>query len=307
MSFVRVQVPATSANCGPGFDCLGLALQLYNEFTFSSDSSATAYTYEFSGFGADLLEKEDPSKNLIGLAMDQVFAKAGEPIRYGHITSNTLIPPSRGLGSSSTAIVGGLLLANALVKKPLSKEELLLIANRMEGHPDNVAPAIFGNLCCAHGREDTVINTVIQVPDSLHFAVVVPEVLVSTEYARSVLPQHIPFKEAVANVSFASLFVSSLITHQLDNLRVALQDNLHVPYRKTLIPYCDEAFEAAKRAGAYGATISGSGSTLIAYCPEQTVKYAAEAMGYVYANHGIDNHVYTLQADSQGAKVLECK
>ena len=102
-------------------------------------------------FGADILRAEDPKKNLIGFAMDQVFATAQEPIRYGHITSETLIPPSRGLGSSSTAIVGGLLLANALVKHPLSKEELLVIANRMEGHPDNVAPAIYGNLCCATG------------------------------------------------------------------------------------------------------------------------------------------------------------
>ena len=128
-------------------------------------------------------------KNLIGIAMEQVFAKVQEPIQYGQYQSPiTLIPPSRGLGSSSTAIVGGLLLANELVKTPLSKEDLLIIANRMEGHPDNVAPAIYGNLCCATGLKDRVLNTVIPVPESLHFAVVVPEVLVSTEYARSVLP-----------------------------------------------------------------------------------------------------------------------
>ena len=104
-----------------------------------------------------------------------------------------------------------------------------------------------------------MLNTVIPVPESLHFAVVVPEVLVSTEYARSVLPNHVPFKEAVQNVSHASLFVTSLITNQLSNLEVALEDNLHVPYRKTLIPHCDKVFAAAKAAGAYGATISGSG------------------------------------------------
>ena len=265
MTTIRVQVPATSANCGPGFDCLGLALNLYNIFEFTPDANATSFSYTFHGYGADLLEKEDPKKNLIGIAIEQVFAKAQEPIQYGHITSETLIPPSRGLGSSSTAIVGGLLLANNLVNKPLSKEELLIIANRMEGHPDNVAPAIFGNLCCATGLKDKVLNTVIPVPESLHFAVVVPEVLVSTEYARSVLPNHVPFKEAVQNVSHASLFVTSLITNQLDNLAVALEDNLHVPYRKTLIPHCDKVFSAAKAAGAYGATISGSGSTLIAY------------------------------------------
>ena len=304
MNTVRVQVPATSANCGPGFDCLGLALNLYNIFRFTPDENASEYTYTFEGFGADILRAEDPKKNLIGFAMDQVFATAQEPIRYGHITSETLIPPSRGLGSSSTAIVWGLLLANALVKHPLSKEELLVIANRMEGHPDNVAPAIYGNLCCATGLKNKVLNTVISIPPELHFAVVVPEVMVSTEYARSVLPNHIPFKEAVQNVSHASLFVTSLITHQLSNLSVALDDNLHVPYRKTLIPHCDEVFEAAKVAGAYGATISGSGSTLIAYVDKTHVQEVAKAMGAVFTANEIENKIYCLEADTTGALII---
>ena len=127
MNTVRVQVPATSANCGPGFDCLGLALNLYNIFSFTPDVNATEYTYTFEGFGADILRAEDPKKNLIGFAMDQVFATVQEPIQYGHISSETLIPPSRGLGSSSTAIVGGLLLANALVKHPLSRKSYLFL------------------------------------------------------------------------------------------------------------------------------------------------------------------------------------
>lgn len=304
METIRVQVPATSANCGPGFDCLGLALNLYNIFTFTPLEDATEYTYTFEGFGADILRIEDPKKNLIGFAMDQVFATVQEPIRYGHITSETLIPPSRGLGSSSTAIVGGLLLANTLVKNPLTKEELLVIANRMEGHPDNVAPAIYGNLCCATGLKTKVLNTVIPVPEELHFAVIVPEVLVSTEYARSVLPNHIPFKEAVQNVSHASLFVTSLITHQLDNLSIALEDNLHVPYRKALIPHCDDVFMAAKTEGAYGATISGSGSTLIAYTDKCHVENVAKAMGEVFTSHGVENKIYCLEADTKGARII---
>ena len=174
----------------------------------------------------------------------------------------------------------------------------------MEGHPDNVAPAIFGNLCCATGLKTKVLNTVISVPSELHFAVVVPEVMVSTEYARSVLPNHVPFKEAVQNVSHASLFVTSLITHQLSNLSVALDDNLHVPYRKTLIPHCDAAFEAAKVAGAYGATISGSGSTLIAYVDKTHVQAVADAMGAVFTANGIENKTYCLEADSTGASII---
>jgi|MGYP000174107473 homoserine kinase len=174
----------------------------------------------------------------------------------------------------------------------------------MEGHPDNVAPAIYGNLCCATGLKNKVLNTVISIPPELHFAVVVPEVMVSTEYARSVLPNHIPFKEAVQNVSHASLFVTSLITHQLSNLSVALDDNLHVPYRKTLIPHCDEVFEAAKVAGAYGATISGSGSTLIAYVDKAHVQEVAKAMGAVFTANEIENKIYCLEADTTGALII---
>ena len=153
MKTITVQVPATSANCGPGFDCLGLALQLYNVFTFELNEEATSYSYTFKGFGADILAHEDTSRNLIGRAMYELFYAVGEKPKFGHIISDSNIPPSRGLGSSSTAIVGGLLLANALVERPLSKKELLTLAHRMEGHPDNVAPAIYGNLCCALGND----------------------------------------------------------------------------------------------------------------------------------------------------------
>lgn len=304
MNKITVHVPATSANCGPGFDCLGLALQLYNEFTFEADENATTYTYTFKGFGADILKKEDPSRNLIGRSMYELFYVVGEKPTFGHICSDSKIPPSRGLGSSSTAIVAGLLLANALVSKPLSKRDLLVLANRLEGHPDNVAPAIFGNLCCALGNDIEVANTVISVPKALKFAVVVPETLVSTEYARSVLPNDISYKKAVANVGYASLLVSSMITGELDNLKLALYDNLHVPYRKQLIPHCDEVFAKALEFGAYGATISGSGSTLIAYCNSEYVDNVAKEMGQVFTSHGIENKVYVLDADSEGAKII---
>ena len=304
MKTITVQVPATSANCGPGFDCLGLALQLYNVFTFELNEEATSYSYTFKGFGADILAHEDTSRNLIGRAMYELFYAVGEKPKFGHIISDSNIPPSRGLGSSSTAIVGGLLLANALVERPLSKKELLTLAHRMEGHPDNVAPAIYGNLCCALGNDREVVNTVITVPEELSFAVVVPEVLVSTEYARTALPYTIDFKEAVANVGYVSLLISSMVTGDITNLQWALQDNLHVPYRKKLIPCCDEVFSVARDKGAYGATISGSGSTLIAYCHHEVALDVAEAMGNVFSSQDIKNTAYVLKSDVIGAKVI---
>ncbi|SUP40931.1 homoserine kinase [Veillonella criceti] len=307
MNPIVVKVPATSANCGPGFDSLGLALELYNTFTFMPDETATCNTYTFDGFDAELLAKEDQANNLVGYAMQQVFAKVAVSPIYGTIHSEAAIPPSRGLGSSSTAIVAGLLLANATLATPLSKHELLLLANEIEGHPDNVAPALLGNLVCAVNHEQGLLYTTVTLPDELVFAVVVPDVIVSTEYARSVLPKAIAHKEAVANVSHATLFVTALLQHKLDYLRIALEDYLHVPYRKSLIPYCDDVFKVALEQGAYGATISGSGSTLIAYCSRQSVNQVKEAMAEIFVQNNIACHAYIVEADTVGASYINCQ
>lgn len=301
MESIKVRVPATSANCGPGFDCLGLALELYNTFTFTLEPNSSANTYSFAGFDADMLEQEDQSQNLVGKAMTAVFEEAQEEPKYGHIHSDTHIPPSRGLGSSSTAIVAGLLLGNKLLKKPLSKEELVELANRIEGHPDNVAPALLGNLICAVNSTESLLYTSVHIPEDVVFAVAVPEVAVSTEYARSVLPKTISHHDATVNVSHAALFVTALQQDKPEFLKVALEDYLHVPYRKELIPHCEAVFAEALDKGAYGATISGSGSTLIAYCPAEAAGAVAEAMKTVFESHGIDCKAYVLKPDTIGA------
>ncbi|KAF1682387.1 homoserine kinase [Veillonella sp. R32] len=304
MEPIIVKVPATSANCGPGFDSLGLALELYNTFTFTPDQAASANTYTFAGFDAELLAKEDQSHNLVGFAMEQVFKTAKATPVYGAIHSEAAIPPSRGLGSSSTAIVAGLLLANKTLETPLSTHELLLLANSIEGHPDNVAPALLGNLVCAVNHASGLLYTTVNLPEELVFAVVVPEVTVATEYARSVLPKTITHKDAVTNVSHATLLVTALLQHKLDYLRIALEDTLHVPYRKTLIPHCEDVFNAALTKGAYGATISGSGSTLIAYCPRKVAEDVKVAMANVFNEAGIACHAYVLEADTTGAQYV---
>ena len=293
---VKVKVPATSANLGSGFDVAGLALTLYNTFTF-----------ELSEDGLNIKgcpEQFCNENNLTYQAFKRAAEVCGLEYQGVNIECSGEVPYTRGLGSSSTCIVAGIVGAFAFKDKVEERQEILELATSIEGHPDNVAPAIYGNLCCATGLKTKVLNTVITVPSELHFAVVVPEVMVSTEYARSVLPNHVPFKEAAQNVSHASLFVTSLITHQLSNLSVALDDNLHVPYRKTLIPHCDEVFEAAKVAGAYGATISGSGSTLIAYVDKAHVQEVAKAMGAVFTANEIENKIYCLEADTTGALII---
>lgn len=291
---MKIIVPATSANIGPGFDSVGVAVSKYLTIEVLGESDHWLIEHD--------LERRIPSneRNLL----IKVARRIAPAIQPHHLKMTSDIPLARGLGSSSSVIVAGIELANQLANLQLSNAEKLNFATKIEGHPDNVAPAIYGNLCCATGLKTKVLNTVITVPSELHFAVVVPEVMVSTEYARSVLPNHVPFKEAAQNVSHASLFVTSLITHQLSNLSVALDDNLHVPYRKTLIPHCDKVFEAAKTAGAYGATISGSGSTLIAYVNKAHVQDVADAMGAVFTANGIDNRTYCLEADTTGASII---
>lgn len=304
METIRVQVPATSANCGPGFDCLGLALSLYNVFSFSPNKDALNYTYTFKGLGADLLVKESPANNLIGQAMLTLFTKAQQAPVYGHILVDTHIPPARGLGSSSTAIVAGLLLANALLVKPFSMDVLLEVATEIEGHPDNVAPALLGDLVCALVDKGRLLHRSIAVPKDLYFALVVPDVLVSTEYARSVLPSMIKRTEAVANVSRTALFVTAMMQNKTDYLQTAMQDYLHVPYRKTLIPHCEAAFTAALQEGSYGVTISGSGSTLIAYTNKEKAETVAEAMKAIFLSHDIKAETLVLQAAHGGASYL---
>ena len=299
MNTVRVQVPATSANCGPGFDCLGLALNLYNIFSFTPDVNATEYTYTFEGPGADILRAEDPKKNLTGFAMDQVFATAQEPIQYGHITSETLIPPSRGLGSSSTAQVGGLLLANALVKHPLSKEELLVIANRMEGHPDNVAPAIYGNLTISSYLNEKVSTVVTEFPE-VSFIAYVPNYELRTKDSRGVLPKGLSYREAVTASSVANVAIAALMKGDMVIAGRAIEsDRFREHYRQGLIKEFPKIKMLAKKNGAYATYLSGAGPTVMVLAPKEQSNMLKDKI----EEQQFKGQVFELQVDCQGVRV----
>lgn len=301
MEVLNVKVPATSANCGPGFDVLGLALNLYNEFSFEKNNK-NFYTVSYEGYGSDILEAESLENNLIIKAMHSVFEKLNiEPI-YGHIQSNILIPPSRGLGSSATAIVAGLALANQLTGNELSRYDLLELGNAIEGHPDNICPAIFGNLCCSIQKNGEVFFSQINLSHELEFAVIVTDIQVSTHNARKVLPEKIEYSKAVENVGFVSLFVTALANKQWHLIDKSMQDHLHVPYRLPLIEHASEVLQAGREAGALGATISGSGSTLIAYCLNNSTDIA-QAMVDKYKEYSIEAKSYILQADKKGFQI----
>lgn len=248
---IAVSVPATSANMGSGFDTVGVALEWRNIFHFDAPRIPTALAL--------------PSDSLAHEAAMRLFEKVGEAPRELSIQSEARIPFSRGLGSSSTAVIGGLVGANALLGSPLDAEALLAIAIEIEGHPDNVAPALFGGFQIAV-REDngTITRVAVEPPDGLSAVVCIPECLVPTEEARAALPAAWSREETVANLGRVAVLMTALLSRRWELLRVGMDDRLHQPYRAPLVPGFHQAVENALAAGAYGAALSGSGSAILA-------------------------------------------
>ena len=213
------------------------------------------------------------------------------------------IPPARGLGSSSAALVGGILLGDALTGSTMSRDEMLSLATVLEGHPDNVAPAIYGGLAVSVMVDGKTLTNSIPLDDELSFVTVSPEIEISTEEARKALPKTIDYQNAVFNVSRVSFLVSSLFTKQYDRIAYGLQDKLHVPYRLSLIPSGDLVLKKAVEAGALGATISGSGSTLIAFATGNEAAIM-EAMINCFNDHGIEATGHVLKCSNEGAKLI---
>lgn len=301
---VTVRVPATSANCGPGFDCLGLACTLYNVFTYELVPEGEGVTA--TAEGQDSASLPQGRNNLAASAFYTLWEKLGQPATGLRITSRIQVPVSRGLGSSSTAIVAGLTAADALAGHPLSKEELVTEATLIEGHPDNVAPAILGGITVNVMEGGKVESLKLALAKPLQLVVLVPSLPLPTSKARAALPKQVPHRDAVYNVSRAALLVGSLLTGDYHFLRTALEDRLHQPYRLPLIPGAEEALEGARQAGAYNGIISGAGSTLLAYVPADTdARKVGEAMAEPFRKRNMETALHYLDIDPEGAKVIE--
>lgn len=296
---ITVRVPATSGNLGPGFDALGLALRLHN--TLGLDV-ADSPDIEIEGEGAATLPR-DPS-HLAYRAALAVAARAGGSARIARphafrLRQHNRIPLARGLGSSAAAIVGGAVAANALLGGPLDPQTLLDLTTEIEGHPDNVAPALLGGLVvCA--RASAGVRWVRLAPASMRIVVAVPDYPVSTEDARGLLPAQVPFEDAVFNVSRTALLVAALTGGRADLLAEATEDRLHQPYRERLIPGLRKVFTAARRAGAYGVALSGSGPTVLAFGDAQGI---GEAMAGAFREAGTRSEILDLRVDTDGAVV----
>ncbi len=255
---VKVTVPATTANLGPGFDALGLALNLYNTYTFEEINEGLV----FEGCS----DKYKNTENLVYQSFIKTAKLLGKNLEknlYGlKITMDTHIPVSRGLGSSSACIVGGVFGANALLQGNLSKDELFKIAVEIEGHPDNVAPAVYGGLT-ATIVENGVYSVNYNISDKIRFCALIPGFETSTHDARKILPTIVSFKDAIFNVSRTAVLLKALEEGNFELISISLKDMLHQQYRKTLISEYDEVKKICMENGSHAFFISGSGPTLM--------------------------------------------
>jgi homoserine kinase len=305
---ITVSVPATSANLGPGFDTLGVALDLRNTITMG-ETGVLDVIIEVEGAAERL---EQPEQNLVYQAACQVFRRLGYEPHGLYIREQVRIPVARGMGSSAAAIVGGLVAANALVaamtgRPGLSRADLLAMAVAIEGHPDNVTPALVGGFtvsCMDEQRGPLYVR--FPPPPGLRAVVVMPEVPITgkkTEQSRGVLPAEVTLQDAVYNLNRTALLVAALAQGRVDLLAVATQDRLHQPYRAALVPGLRAVFQAALDAGAKGVALSGAGPSVIAFV-DQHAEPVARAMEAAFQWAGSDARSLVVELAMDGARIL---
>jgi len=283
---VNVRVPATTANLGPGFDCLGMALDWWNDVHMEV---SLAPEVRILGEGADTLSTAED--NLVYRAAQALFSEAGENPPTLSILCENRIPMARGLGSSAAAIVGGLVAANALCPHPIDQQCLLDLAVRLEGHADNVTPALLGGCQVVVRDGDKVISDTVPIAPELRAIVFVPDLSMPTKDARAVLAEKVTREDAVYNLGRIAMLVNSLSSGRLENLRVATQDRLHQPAREKIFPAMKYIIRAAQSAGAWGVFLSGGGSSILALATSRfmTIGYeminAADKLGFSGSLH----------------------
>lgn len=271
---IRIQIPATSANLGAGFDSLGLAVNLYNyvdmELSDKIDISSS-----------DNTRVPTNQNNLIYSSANHLFDLCGKKLEGLKIVQANNIPMTRGLGSSSACIIGGLVGANVLLGNQFSKDELVNIASKIEGHPDNTTPALLGGIVTAVIEDDKVYWVKQEVLNQLKMVAIIPDFQLSTAKARKCLPTHVSHLDARFNLSRAALFSASLLQGKYENIKIAVNDKLHQPYRIKLIDHAQEVFDKAYQLNAYGVYISGAGPTLMAIINGEDNQFSTEMRQYL--------------------------
>jgi homoserine kinase len=295
---VTVKVPATSANMGPGFDCLGMALDIWN--TVHVEVGTSGFVIRGEGEG-DLRRGRS---NLVYRVFGLPFKESGKEVPKVSFTCENEIPLGRGLGSSSAAVVAGLVAGNEVCGRPLSQEALLELAARVEGHPDNVSPALLGGCQIVVRDGDRLITSAVPMPDELRAVVFVPDVPMPTKQARALLPREVTRQDAVYNIGRVGLLVSALATGDFTHLAVATEDRLHQPARQAIFPVMKNIFRAALGAGALGVFLSGAGSSVLALTRGKEITVGYE-MADAAAKSGVGGTLKITRPTSRGAHLVE--
>ena len=306
MTVIRVAAPATTANLGPGYDCLGMALDIWNTLEVEQLPGGDTPSVSVTGEGEG--ELEAGPENLVYRSMEFLYRELGCPIPPLRVRCDNEIPLARGLGSSAAAIAGGLAAANALSSGGFAARDLLEMAATIEGHPDNVAAAVMGGLqlVVTEGQdsgESTLYTVPVSVPAAIHAVLFIPDVRIATTDARAVLPQQLPIADAVHNMARVALLVAGMATNHPEYLSVATQDKLHQPYRQPLFPAMKLLMKAALDAGALGAFLSGSGSTVLALTQGREMTVAYE-MAEAARQASVEGTVKVTQPTALGAHLV---
>ena len=307
---VSVKVPATTANLGPGFDSLGLALPIYNivtvEETIMPGTGIEINIIDETN-EQNILSVPTDENNIVYKAIELLYNSIGQTPSEIKITIKTNIPIARGLGSSAAVIVGGLMAANELLGRPADEAALLSIATEIENHPDNITPAVVGGFVVSSLEEDgSVVYSKMNWPKDWNITVCIPDYELSTSIARSVLPEKVPMKDAVYNLKHTAMLVQAVNTHDEKLMKIALNDRLHQQYREKLIPGLKEIKDALKHEeNVLGVVISGAGPAILVISYGNNLDKIRETVSKVWLDLNVKSKILTLQVEENGAYVID--
>ena len=309
---ISVKVPATTANIGPGFDCLGMALPMYNTITIEETvlpGTGVEINVMSDGDSIDQLSLDQvptDENSIVYKAVELLYNSIGQTPSELKINIQSNIPVARGLGSSSAVIVGALVAANELLGHPADEVALLTIASEIEGHPDNITPAIVGGLVISSQEDDgSVVYSRLNWPDEWKITVCVPDFELSTDIARSVLPEEVPMKDAIFNTKRMAMFVDAVYKKDSNLMKLALQDRLHQPYRMKLVPGLDNIMDNLRHFdNVLGVVLSGAGSSILVISEKNNIDKIHDVVRDTWANQNIKCTIKTLSVENKGAQII---
>lgn len=310
---ISVKVPATTANFGSGFDCLGMALPIYNVITIEET------VLPGTGIEINIMSESDSDdefaiehiptdeNNIVYKAVEMLYNSIGQSPSELKINIKSQIPIARGLGSSASVIVGGLMAANELLGRPADEPALLSIATEVEGHPDNVTPAIVGGLVLTSQEDDgSIVYRKLPWPEEWHVTVCIPDYELASDISRSVLPHEVPLKDATFNSRRTAMFIEALHTKDVELMRLALQDKLHQPYRTKLVPGMAEIIENLKHEeNVIGCVLSGAGPSILIISQKNNIDRIKSIVSETWASFNVKSDIRTLKIEQNGAQIQE--